>query len=141
MNLATAIAIAADGFKNTIDKGGQPYILHCIRVMNNLHTNDPELQSIAMLHDCPEDGVCTIKDLYNYGFSDRVMKALILLTHQKDVPYMDYIKAISTNKDATLVKLADLKDNSDITRLKGLTKKDHERMEKYCVAYTYLSKI
>jgi hypothetical protein len=71
----------------------------------------------------------------------RVISALILLTHDKNVEYQEYIRNLSNNEDARLVKLADLKDNSDITRLKGLTKKDHARMEKYHIAYTYLSNV
>ncbi len=141
MNLAIAIALAAEGFKNKTDKSGEPYILHCLRVMYNLHTKDHELLIIAILHDCVEDGVCTQQDLAEMGFSDRVLQAVYLLTHRKEVPYMDYIKTLSNNNDARLVKLADLKDNSDITRLKGLTKADFDRMEKYHLAFTYLSKI
>ena len=141
MNLSIAIAIAANGFKDRTDKAGEPYILHCLRVMNNLHTRDKELQSIAILHDCVEDGVCTLNDLREAGFSDRVVTNVGILTHPKGMPYMDYIKTIAPYPDARLVKLADLRDNSDITRLKGLTKKDFDRMEKYHTAYTYLSKV
>lgn len=142
MNLANAIALASEGFKNKTDKSGEPYILHCLRVMNNLHTKDKELQTIAILHDCVEDGVCTLDQLRTfYNFPGRVIHAIFLLTHDKDEPYMDYIKRLATNTDARLVKLADLKDNSDITRLKGLTKADFDRMEKYHLAFTYLSKV
>lgn len=73
--------------------------------------------------------------------SGRVVRALDLLTHKKITPYDDYIKAIAFNSDATKVKLSDLKDNSDITRLKGLTKKDFDRMEKYHRSFIYLSKV
>lgn len=139
--LATAIKIAAIGFEHVNDKSGEPYILHCLRAMNNLHTRDKELQTIAVLHDCPEDGVASITDLIGYGFSVRVISALIRLTHKKEVSYEDYIKCIATNDDARLVKLADLKDNMDPTRLKGLTKKDFDRMDKYQKAYMYLYKI
>ncbi len=138
--LAHAISIAAKGFENKLDKGEQPYILHCLRVMNSVG-EDVELKIIAVLHDVIEDGVCTYGDLVNYGFSDRVLYNVSLLTHDKSVEYMDYIKRIAHSPDAVKVKLADLKDNSDITRLKGLTKKDFDRMEKYHTAYTYLSKI
>lgn len=140
--LGKAIAIASEAFKDTKDKGGQPYILHCLRVMDNLHTNDEELKIIAVLHDVLED--CkefTLRELQDLGYSLRVLKALDLLTHDPNVLYDDYIKAISFNVDATKVKLADLKDNSDITRLKGLTKKDFDRMEKYHRSFVYLSKI
>lgn len=142
MNLGIAIAIAAESFKDKTDKAGEPYILHCLRVMNNLHTRDKELQSIAVLHDCVEDTEWTITKFRNNGFSERVLTALDCLTRRKEEGYLsEYIKRIALNKDARLVKLADLKDNSDITRLKGLTKKDLERMGKYHYAYTYLSNV
>lgn len=144
--LGKAIALVAQSFENVKDKGGQPYILHCLRVMNNLHTEDEELKCIAVLHDYIEDIFADNPEkglllLSKTGFSRRVVQALNLLTHRKDTPYDDYIKAISFNEDATKVKLADLKDNSDITRLKGLTKKDFDRMEKYHRSYIYLSKV
>jgi len=139
--LGLAISIAAEGFKDKTDKGGQPYILHCLRVMNSVDQNDEELKIIAVLHDVVEDGICTYGALVNFGFSDRVLYNVNLLTHDKSVDYMEYIKRIAHSSDAVKVKLADLKDNSDITRLKGLTKKDFDRMEKYHTAYTYLSNI
>lgn len=144
--LAKAISWAAQCFEHSTDKGGHPYILHCIRVMEGLHTDDEELKIIAILHDViediftenPEKGLNLLREK---GFSERVIKALDLLTHRKEDSYEDYIKAIALNSDATKVKLADLKDNSDITRLKGLTKKDFDKMEKYHRSYVYLSKI
>lgn len=139
MNLARAISIAAQGFEKVTDKGGQPYILHCLKVMNQMDTDDEKI--LAILHDTVEDGVCTIEDLFKEGFNVGVINALMLLTHKRETPYDEYIKAIATNPLATKVKLADLKDNSDITRLKGLTKKDFDRMEKYHRSYVYLSKI
>lgn len=141
--LAKAIALTAQAFEKKKDKGGQPYILHCLRVMNKVNPHDEELMCIAVLHDLMEDfPEFTIYDLQSkYGFSDRVIGALHLLNHKKEVSYDDYIKAIALNKDATIVKLADLEDNSKITRLKGLTKKDFDRMEKYHRSFIYLSKI
>lgn len=142
MTLAVAIAIAADAFRETTDKAGEPYILHCLRVMNGLHTRDKELQSIAVLHDVVEDTDISLEDLRTMGFSDRVVKAVALLTHDKDnTSYEDYIAGVAKNEDARLVKLSDLRDNSDITRLKGISSKDMERMEKYHWAYTFLKNI
>lgn len=138
MNLGIAIAITAEGFKNVLDKGNQPYILHCLRVMNNLNTEDWELKAIAVMHDNLEDNVCTAKDLMNLGFSMRVIDTLMDLTHNKKDSYEDYIKRISLNEDAVKIKLADLKDNSDITRLKDLDLKDLKRVQKYHKAYWYL---
>lgn len=143
--LGKAIRIASTIFEPITDRGGHPYILHCLRVMNNLHTDDEELKCIAILHDVPEDdprgAEVVLRELRLLGFSERVIKALDLLTHRKDIPYDEYIKALSFNEDARLVKLADLRDNSDITRLKGLRKKDLERMEKYHRSFIYLSAV
>ncbi len=139
--LALAISIAAQAFQDKKDKGGNPYILHCIRVMNNVSQHGEDVMAIAILHDIVEDTSWTLAQLYDLGFSDRVMKALITLTHDKNVSYEDYIKAIAVNPDARLVKLADLRDNSDITRLKGISKKDLDRVEKYHKSYLYLIKI
>lgn len=139
--LAHAISIAAKAFENKTDKGGKPYILHCLRVMNSVNQTDEELMIIAVLHDlledCPE--LWSMDALRTHGFSERVCQTIFLLTHDKKVSYDDYIKAIALNEDARKVKLADLKDNSDITRLKGLRKKDFDRMEKYHKAFIYLS--
>jgi len=91
--------------------------------------------SIVVQHDAVEDGDITFQDLINDGFSDRVVTALRLLTHQKGVSYEDYIDAMRYNIDALKVKREDLRDNSDITRLKGVTAKDIARMEKYQRAF------
>lgn len=136
--LAKAIAIASQEFKETLDKGGNPYILHCLRVMDNTQ-GDECVKCAAVMHDLVEDTHWTFEMLTKEGFSDKTVGILHLLTHQKETPYMDYIKAISVNKDATNIKLRDLEDNSNITRLKGLRKKDIERIEKYHLAYTYLN--
>lgn len=140
-NLATAIALAAEGFRYKTDKAGEPYILHCLRVMNNPKCNTEDRKIAAVLHDVVEDGVCEFEDLAIKGFSNRIIFLLRLLTHdKKKVTYDEYIKTISIDDDATAVKLSDLEDNSQITRLKGLGKKDFDRMEKYHRAYTYLSR-
>lgn len=139
--LGIAIAIASEAFKDKTDKGGQPYILHCLRVMNGVNQKDSELMQIAVLHDLFEDTSYTEEDLNKLGFSDRVVHGIFTLTHKvaDNTSYEDYIKLISNNKDAVAVKLSDLVDNSNITRLKGLRKKDFERMEKYNKAFVYLS--
>lgn len=136
--LDKAIQIAAEAFVGKYDKGGQPYILHCLHVMNSVDSSDHELMQIAVLHDVVEDTDWTFEQLIDEGFSKRVIKALELLTHEKGVPYQDYIKQVATNEDARKVKMADLRHNSDITRMKGLRKKDFDRLEKYHRAYEYL---
>lgn len=138
--LGEAVRIAAYAHRHQKDKGGHAYILHPIRIMQRLRTDDEELMCIAILHDVVEDGGHTFEDLELAGMSERVLEALELLTHDKNEDYMSYIKRISTNIDATCVKLEDLRDNSDITRLKGLREKDFERIEKYHRAFLYLKK-
>jgi (p)ppGpp synthase/HD superfamily hydrolase len=142
--LAIAISIAAKAFEGKTDKSGKPYILHCLRVMAGVDQKDEELMQIAILHDVPEDtkgntNEIGITELYALGFSKRVCQAVSLLTHDPVIPYDDYIKALYWNEDARKVKLSDLKDNSDITRLKGLRQKDLERIEKYHRSFIYLS--
>ncbi len=137
--LAKAIAIAANAFKGKLDKGGQPYILHCLRVMNGIDQSNPQLMQVAVLHDLIED--CpdwTIARLEEEDFSVRVCDLIEMLTHENDEPYDDYIRRISANPLASEVKLADLRDNTNITRLKGLRPQDFERLEKYHRAYVTL---
>lgn len=131
MSFGKAMYIAAREHMNVRDKGGHAYILHPMRIAMRLRTQDEELMSIAVLHDVIEDSKVTFDDLLAEGFSDRVVSALRLLTHQKGVSYNNYIEAMRGNRDALLIKREDLRDNTDITRLKGLTDKDFERMKKY----------
>ena len=139
--LGTAIALASERFEKKKDKGGKPYILHCLRVMNSVEHLGEDVMCIAVLHDILEDTNMTAIDLINLGFSNRVINGVTALTKPERTEYQLYIKSLVYNTDAVSVKLADLKDNSNITRLKGVTKKDFDRMEKYHLAYTYLSKI
>ena len=138
--LGTAIAIAAETHECQLDKGGNAYILHPMRVMQRLRTADEELMQIAIMHDVIEDsdGLWTIEKLRDAGFSDRVVAALSFLTRDVNESYEEYIMAIAGNRDAILVKMEDLRDNSDVTRLKGLRAKDFERMAKYQKAYSFL---
>jgi len=137
--LALAIYLASKGHLNQMDKGGNPYILHPLRLMNQF--TDVELKIIAILHDYIEDTDATLDDLIEYGFTTRVVLALDALTHRKGESYYDYVLRIAANADATAIKKADLKDNSDITRLKNpkLTEVDVLRMEKYANTYQFLS--
>lgn len=131
-----AMFIAAREHLGVRDKGGHAYILHPMRIAMRLRTSDEELMSIAILHDVIEDSKLTFEDLRNEGFSERVINALQLLTHQKGVSYDDYIDAMKGNRDALRVKREDLRDNSDITRLKGVRQRDFDRMNKYINAFT-----
>jgi (p)ppGpp synthase/HD superfamily hydrolase len=135
--LGLAIEIAVEAHKGQEDKGGLPYILHPLHLMNQLMF-DIELAIIAVLHDVVEDSEWTIEGLEGEGFSERVVSALVLLTHNPDDSYDEYIEKISTNLDAVLVKRKDLEHNTDVTRLKGLRPKDLKRMAKYHRAFIRL---
>jgi (p)ppGpp synthase/HD superfamily hydrolase len=129
--LATAIMIAAQKHCSQFDKGGMPYILHPLKVMHYLKTDDLELMAIAVLHDVVEDTPTTFKYLADMGISQRVLDGVRLLTKHPGETNEEYLDGIKTSKDAMLVKLADLRHNTDIRRLKGVTQKDAERLDKY----------
>lgn len=138
--LGQAIALAAKVHQYQTDKGGKAYILHPIRVMMRLRTDDEELMIIAILHDVVEDsdGDITFIDLRDMGYSERVLVGVDALTKRPGEEYNDFIRRCALNPDGRIVKRDDIKDNSDVTRLKGLRKKDFDRLQKYCIAYEYL---
>lgn len=129
--LSKAIHIATNAHHNQYDKGGKPYILHCFRVMNYLDSDDEELQCMALLHDVAEDTKITFQEMLESGMSERVIAALRLVTKMPGQTYDEYKAGVLSNTDAMQVKKADLTDNSDIRRLKGITEKDIERTVKY----------
>lgn len=138
--LERAIGIAAMAHKGQVDKGGQPYILHPLRVM--LALDDPEDRIAAVLHDVIEDTHITAEYLGRRGLSTRLLNSLQLLTHHRRDSYMDYIKMISLDSRATRVKLADLADNLDPNRtIPGEDYGDWlERQDKYLGAKEYLER-
>ena len=133
--LGQALLIATTHHAGQFDKGGVPYILHPLKVMHYLKTSDEELQCIALLHDVIEDTSCTYELLRDQGISERVIDALKCLTKQPGQTLDEYKQAVFSNQDAMLVKACDLRHNSDIRRLKGVTEKDIARMTKYQVFY------
>ena len=127
IDLLRSFFIAARAHKGQRDKGGKPYIFHPLKVSLNVRGKDEKI--VALLHDVIEDTSYTIDDLKFLTKNQR--EALLLLTHDKDTPYMIYIEAIKKNKIASRVKLADLDQNMNLNRLKIVTEKDLERLEKY----------
>lgn len=136
--LAKAIKIASIVHLNQLDKSGNPYILHPLWVMDRVRHLGEDYMIVAVLHDVVEDSDWTIHNLIVEGFNSDICIALSLLNHSPDISYDDYIKRLSTNPIAKEIKLRDLEHNSKITRLKGLRKKDFDRLEKYHKAYIYL---
>lgn len=138
--LNKAICIATMVHDGQYDKGGNPYILHCLKVMHYLKTNDEELMCIAVLHDSVEDGDITIDELYRkYGQSMRVVEAVDCLTKKVGQTNDEYLEKIMSNVDAMKVKLCDLRHNMDIRRLKGLREKDTQRLAKYANMYVAIT--
>lgn len=132
------IVLAANAHAHQFDKSGKPYILHPIQVMQYLQTDDIELMCIALGHDLLEDTHITVAFLRSEGFTERIIKGIISLTKTHGESYDLYQSAVKDNYDAVLVKLADLKHNTDISRLKGITEKDMERTLKYYKFYLEL---
>ena len=125
------LLLATTRHAGQFDKGGNPYILHPLKVMYYLKNDDEELQCIALAHDLVEDTDTTFAELKEMGFSDRVIDGIRALTKMPGESYDDYKCRVKANKDAIKVKLCDLRHNTDVRRLKGVTQKDLDRMEKY----------
>lgn len=119
-----------------MDKNGLPYALHPIHLAEQMRTESATV--VALLHDVVEDTDYTLEDLQNAGFPPSVVDAVALLTHDKAVPYLEYIKAIKFNSLARGVKLADLRHNSNLARLDIVDQKAMERIKKYAQAIKIL---
>ena len=137
-NTKKALSFCFKAHKRQKDKSGMPYVFHPFLLAE--HMEDETTTIVALLHDVVEDTRYTLNHIKKLGFSDDVLDALSLLNHQKGVDYMDYVKKIKENPIATKVKLADLKHNSDITRLNTVDEKALKRREKYLQAIEYLTK-
>ena len=132
-----AMQIAYNAHHGTYDKGGTPYFLHPLYLAEQMTTE--EETAAALLHDVIEDTEVTAADLMNEGLPLSVINLVLLLTKQPSEDYFSYISRISENSAATRVKLADLRHNSDLSRLKQITEEDLERVEKYKKAIKILS--
>lgn len=133
-----AMRIAYDAHKEQEDKSSLPYIFHPFHLAEQM--KDEISVCVALLHDVAEDTSVTLGDLAAYGMSGEIIEALKILTHDSIVPYMDYVQKIkdSGNRTAIAVKLADLRHNSDASRLDGVDEKINKRLEKYKAAIKIL---
>jgi (p)ppGpp synthase/HD superfamily hydrolase len=129
MNLTKAILIATGKHDGQYDKGGNPYILHPLRLMLKAENDTDRI--VAVLHDVIEDTDYTIRDLLADGFEQEIIDALDCLTKRKGETYDEFIQRIKPNALAKAVKLLDLKDNMDITRIENPDQKDYDRLKKY----------
>lgn len=128
--LEKMLRLAANAHAGQFDLEGQPYFLHCMRVLVYLSSDDEELQCIAVGHDLLEDTKITVEDLER-EFTSRVVSGIDRLTKWPGQSYEGYKIAVLSSVDAMLVKKADLTDNSDLRRLKGIRPKDLERTARY----------
>ena len=134
-----ALKLCFEKHKDQVDKTGLPYVFHPFHLAEQM---DDEVSTIcALLHDVVEDTNTTFEDLENLGFPEEVIDVLKLLTHSENVPYMDYVKNLSQNKTAVKVKIADLKHNSDLTRLDVIDEYAVKRSENYKEALAYLENL
>ena len=129
-DLESAIALSIAAHRGQVDKGGQPYILHPLRVMLQLESDSERI--VAVLHDVVEDNQeYTMSRLESLGYSREILEALDCLTRRPEENYNEFVGRIKLNRLATRVKLADLEDNMDIRRLAGLSTVDYGRLQKY----------
>ena len=124
-----AMKLSFKAHRDQVDKSGVPYVYHPFHVAEQMQTEETVI--VALLHDVVEDTGYTLDDIRAIGFPERVVNALALMTHDKSVPYMDYVAAIKNDPIARAVKIADLEHNGDPSRLDSLDDEARERIAKY----------
>ncbi|VVM72625.1 HD domain-containing protein [Pseudomonas fluorescens] len=127
--LERAIAIAATAHAGQVDKGGAPYILHPLKVMLRMTTLEERI--VAVLHDVVEDCGVSLDDLRKEGFSEEVLMAIESVSKVPCESYEDFVDRAAQNPIGRVVKLADLEENSDLSRIASPSWEDLERVEKY----------
>jgi hypothetical protein len=135
-----ALQIAATAHEGQKDKEGLPYILHPLRVM--LSVEGEEAQIVALFHDVLEDTPVTADELRWAGFSESIVTAVLCVTHRQDEPYADYVVRCKGNTVARQVKLADLEDNSRLSRTilrPQRLQDDLARIRRYVLSYKFLT--
>ena len=135
--LELALSIATKAHRGQFDKVGIDYIEHPIFVASQVDSE--EEKAVALLHDVIEDSSVTAEELLNAGLPETVVTAIQILSKKKGQDYQTYLENVKSNPLARVIKLADLKHNSDLSRLSSVTDKDLERLEKYKKAIDYLS--
>jgi (p)ppGpp synthase/HD superfamily hydrolase len=129
--LGNMLVLVTNAHAGQFDRGGAPYILHPLKVMHYLKSDDEELMVMALGHDVIEDTDVTYADLRAAGISERAIRGIAALTKLPGQTLEEYKVGVFANPDARRVKMADLRHNTDIRRLKGVTEKDIARMAKY----------
>ena len=127
--LEKAISIAIEAHEGDVDKAGSPYILHPLRIMFQMDTEEEMI--VAVLHDVVEDSDYSFEKLREIGFSERVIEALDSVTKRAGEAYEDFVKRAASHPIGKKIKLADLRDNMDLSRLAKVTDTDLKRVQKY----------
>ena len=132
-----AMKLCFKAHKDQVDKSGLPYVFHPFHLAEQMQ--DEATTITALLHDVVEDSDYTLQELIDMGFPKEVTDAIALMTHDDAVPYLDYVRNLKDNSVARAVKLADLKHNSDLSRLDVINEKALKRVEKYHKAIRILT--
>ena len=132
-----ALKLCFEAHKNQVDKSGLPYVFHPFHVAEQM--TDEATTIVALLHDVVEDTDYTLEDLAAEGFGEDILEAVALMTHEDDVPYLDYVAKLKDNPIARAVKLADLAHNSDLSRIGEVDDETKQRLEKYKKAIALLN--
>ena len=124
-----ALLLSFEAHKDQVDKSGMPYVYHPFHLAESM--TDEYTTVVALLHDVVEDTDYTLSDLRAMGYPDEVIEALSYMTHDDATPYMEYVAKIAQNPIARAVKIADLRHNSDLTRLDSPDEAAYKRVLKY----------
>ncbi len=131
-----ALRLCFDAHRDQVDKTGLPYVFHPFHLAEQM--TDEICVVCALLHDVVEDTDLTLEDLSRMGYPREVTEVLALLTHDAAVPYMDYVRRIAQHPVAKAVKIADLRHNSDLSRMDEIDEYALARTEKYKAALALL---
>ena len=124
-----ALLLSFEAHKEQVDKSGMPYVYHPFHLAEGMQ--DEYTTVVALLHDVVEDTEYTLSDLREMGYPEEVIDALACLTHDPEMPYMEYVAKVAANPIARAVKIADLLHNSDLTRIDSPDEAAYSRAEKY----------
>lgn len=136
-----AMKLCFEAHKDQVDKAGIPYLFHPISLAERFGEDQEAETCVALLHDVLEDTDYTVDDIRSAGMNEEVIEALLLLSHNPKVEYMDYVRRLSKNNIARHVKICDLQHNSNLSRLETVTEKDLKRVEKYKEALKILFEV
>ena len=139
-NIDDALELVTTHFRGMTDKDGEPYVMHCLRVMMGVESEDAKL--VALMHDLVEDTPVSLEDLSKRGFSEAVVSAVDLVTHKDEDSYADYVIRLKSNEIARAVKMSDLRDNASMTRVllrEPVKERDTKRIQRYVLSYQFLT--